>query len=71
VGDYTSTLWLLGTAVVCLLLIACANVANLFLARSLERRKEMNVRAAIGASRLRLVGELLLESAFFWVIGEF
>ena len=68
-ADYTSTLWLLGAAVACLLLIACANVANLFLARSLGRRKEMNVRAAIGASRFRLMGQLLLESALLSVVG--
>jgi len=69
VRDYTSTLWLLGTAVACLLLIACANVANLFLARSLERRREMNVRAAIGANRVRLAAQLLLESTLLAVVG--
>jgi putative ABC transport system permease protein len=69
VSDYTSTLLLLGIAVACLLLIACANVANLFLARSLERRREMNVRAAIGASRFRLIGQLLVESTCLSVLG--
>jgi putative ABC transport system permease protein len=69
VKDYTGTLWLLGTAVAFLLLIACANVANLFLARSLERRREMNVRAAMGANRVRLVGQLLVESTLLSVVG--
>jgi putative ABC transport system permease protein len=69
VSSYIGTLWLLGATVVCLLLIACGNVANLFLARSLERRKEINVRAAIGASRFQLVSQLLLESGFLSVLG--
>ena len=69
VSSYTNTLWLLGAAVVCLLLIACGNEANLFLARSLERRREINVRAAIGASRFQLVIQLLQESAVLAVLG--
>ncbi|MBV9875794.1 MAG: ABC transporter permease, partial [Verrucomicrobia bacterium] len=69
VSSYSGTLWLLGAAVVCLLLIASGNVANLFLARSLERRKEINVRAAMGASRFQLVSQLLRESALLSVVG--
>ena len=69
VGNYAGTLWLLEGAVLCLLLIACANVANLFLARSLDRRKEMNIRAAIGASRFRLIRQTLAECMILSITG--
>ncbi|HEX4067808.1 MAG TPA: ABC transporter permease [Acidobacteriaceae bacterium] len=69
VGSIASVLWIVMVTVGLVMLIACANIANLLLVRAESRQHELSIRAALGAGRLRIARELLLESVALGLTG--
>jgi putative ABC transport system permease protein len=69
VGDYRKSLYVLVGAAACVLLIACGNIAGLFLARGASRTHELGVRAALGGSRSAIAAQLATESALLVFLG--
>ncbi|MBV9888641.1 MAG: ABC transporter permease [Acidobacteria bacterium] len=70
VGDIGNVLWVVMGSIGLVMLIVCANVANLVLVRTESRRQELALRAALGAGRGRIAGELFLESAILGLLGS-
>ena len=70
VGNVSTLLWVLMASIGMVLLIACANVANLLLVRTEGRQQELAIRTALGATRGRIAGELLFESLVLGLIGS-
>ncbi len=70
IGDVGNALWVLMGSIVVVLLVACANVANLLLVRVEGRRQELAIRSALGAGRGKITGELLLESLVLSAAGS-
>jgi putative ABC transport system permease protein len=69
VADYQQILWTLFAAVAVLLAIGCGNLANLLVVRSIGRRSELALRASLGASRARIVGQLVVEAGILAALG--
>ena len=70
IGDIGNVLWVVMGSIGLVMLIVCANVANLVLVRTEGRRQELALRSALGAGRGRIAGELFLESAILGIIGS-